>query len=193
MQTVRRLGTILGIWAHPDDEAYLAGGVMAAAAEAGQRVGCVTATAGEHGTDDPSRWPPARLGRVRRRELAAALRVLGVHEHTWLDYPDGGCSDAPTGEAVARLVDIIERYRPDTILTFGPDGITGHPDHMAVGRWARLAAEAAALREQATQTTPLIEAFGADRWREWIRSEAFRPIDAEAPTSATSPPQADKG
>ena len=56
------LGTILSIWAHPDDETYLAGGVMAAAAAHGQRVVCATASAGERGTDDPMTWPPERLG-----------------------------------------------------------------------------------------------------------------------------------
>ncbi|HEX3261549.1 MAG TPA: PIG-L family deacetylase, partial [Pseudonocardia sp.] len=48
-----RLGTVLGIWAHPDDEAFLSAGLMAAARDAGQRVVCVTATLGEHGTSDP--------------------------------------------------------------------------------------------------------------------------------------------
>ena len=58
----RRSGTILGVWAHPDDEAYLSAGLMARARRNGQRVVVVTATPGELGTDDPSRWPPARLG-----------------------------------------------------------------------------------------------------------------------------------
>ena len=72
------LGTILSVWAHPDDETYLAAGVMAAARDNGQRVVCVAAPAGEHGTDDPQVWPPARLGPVRRWEAAAAMAVIGV-------------------------------------------------------------------------------------------------------------------
>ncbi len=75
------LGTILSVWAHPDDETYLAAGVMAAATDHGQRVVCVSATAGERGTSDPATWPPARLGRVRRWEAAAAMAVVGVAEH----------------------------------------------------------------------------------------------------------------
>ena len=55
-------GPILSIWAHPDDETYLAGGLMATARDQGQRVVCVSATAGEHGTADPVTWPPDRLG-----------------------------------------------------------------------------------------------------------------------------------
>src|SRR3954463_15396505 len=63
-----RLGNVLGIWAHPDDEAFLSAGLMAAVRDAGNRVVCVTATSGELGTDDPIRWPPHRLGAVRRHE-----------------------------------------------------------------------------------------------------------------------------
>ena len=81
-----RLGTILSVRAHPDDETYLAGGLMAAARDLGQRVVCASATAGEHGTDDPDRWPPERLGRVRRWEAAAAMAVLGVVMHSPSDW-----------------------------------------------------------------------------------------------------------
>jgi LmbE family N-acetylglucosaminyl deacetylase len=133
MHTIGDLGTILSIWAHPDDETYLAGGVMAAAADSGQRVVCVSATAGERGTTDPEAWPPARLERVRRWETAAAMAVLGISEHRILDLPDGdlAADDERGAELVGALVDEI---RPDTILTFGPDGITYHPDHIAIGR-----------------------------------------------------------
>jgi LmbE family N-acetylglucosaminyl deacetylase len=130
-----RLGTILGVWAHPDDEAYLSAGIMAAAVDAGQRVVCITATRGELGSLDHERWPPETMASVREAELDACLRVLGVTEHSWLGYPDGGCADVPFDEAVDALVAVIEAVRPDTVLTFGPDGQTGHPDHIAVCRW----------------------------------------------------------
>ena len=133
-QPPTELGTILSVWAHPDDETYLAAGVMAAARDNGQRVVCVTATAGEHGTDDPQTWPPDRLGQVRTWEAAAAMAVLGVDEHHLLGLPDGGLDpdDERAIDAVGRLIDIVS---PDTILTFGPDGVTFHPDHMAVHHW----------------------------------------------------------
>lgn len=131
-----QLGTILGIWAHPDDEAYLSAGLMARATRAGHRVVVVTATYGEHGTDDPGRFPPSRLARRRRREMAASLAELGVREHHWLGYPDGGCADVPTEHAVAEVSRIVDEVRPDTIVTFGPDGLTGHPDHRTVSAWA---------------------------------------------------------
>ena len=133
---VAALGTILGIWAHPDDEAYLSGGLMAWARDLGSRVVCVTATRGELGTSDPVTWPPHRLAHERSRELARSLDILGVSEHHWLDYRDGECAAVPQAHAVARLSRIMSRVQPETVLTFGPDGITGHSDHQAVSGWA---------------------------------------------------------
>ena len=133
--SVRDLGTVLGVWAHPDDEAYLSGGLMAAARQAGQRVVVVSATMGEHGTADPRRWPPARLARTRRMESAASLAALGVHEHHWLGYADGGCPAVPPAAGEAAVARWIEEIRPDTIVTFGPDGLTGHADHRTVSAW----------------------------------------------------------
>lgn len=134
------LGTILSIWAHPDDETYGCAGLMAAAVRAGARVVCVTATRGELGSTDPQRWPSGLpLAEIRTKELAACLSDIGVTEHIWLDYPDGGCDQIDDVEAVARLRAIVEAVRPDTVLTFGPDGGTFHPDHMAVSRWTTAA------------------------------------------------------
>ena len=65
------LGTILSVWAHPDDETYLSAGIMASARDQGLRVVCTSATAGEHGTSDPQAWPPSRLGQVRSWEATA--------------------------------------------------------------------------------------------------------------------------
>ena len=105
---VAELGTILGIWAHPDDEAYLSGGLMAMARDNGQRVVCVTATRGELGTPDPVAWPPDRLAAERTRELARCLAVLGVREHHWLGYRDGECAAADPDGAVERLCEVID-------------------------------------------------------------------------------------
>lgn len=132
------LGTVLSIWAHPDDETYLAGAVMAAAVTAGHRVVCATATVGERGTDDPTTWPPERLGRVRRWEAAAAMAVLGVREHHVLGLPDGGL-DEHEADGLVLVGQLIDEVRPDTILTFGPDGRTFHPDHIAIHRWVTTA------------------------------------------------------
>ena len=67
-----------------------------------------------------------------------------MHEHHWLGYRDGGCAAADAPTAVARLTELIARVRPDTVLTFGPDGLTGHPDHQAVSAWTGAAFAAAA-------------------------------------------------
>jgi LmbE family N-acetylglucosaminyl deacetylase len=136
------VGTILGVWAHPDDEAYLSAGLMALARRHGRRVVVVTATAGERGTDDPISWPPVRLARRRRREMAASMAAIGVHEHRWLGYSDGACEEADESDAIATIGAIIDEVRPRTIVTFGPDGMTGHPDHRAVSAWATAAWEA---------------------------------------------------
>jgi LmbE family N-acetylglucosaminyl deacetylase len=139
------LGTILGVWAHPDDETYLCGGLMARAVRAGGRVVCITATRGELGSPDEARWPSgAALADVRTKELAAAFAILGVTEHHWLDYPDGGCAAVDDDEAVRRISAVMADVRPDTVLTFGPDGMTGHDDHKAVSRWATTAFDAVA-------------------------------------------------
>ncbi|PVZ13115.1 PIG-L deacetylase family protein [Actinomycetospora cinnamomea] len=136
--------TLLGVWAHPDDETFLSSGLLLDARARGDRVVLVTATRGEHGTDDPARWPPDRLGAHRARELDAALAVLGVTEHRWLGYTDGTCPLVPERTAAERIAAIVDEIGPDTIVTFGPDGVTGHADHRAVGRWARRAWRAAA-------------------------------------------------
>jgi LmbE family N-acetylglucosaminyl deacetylase len=165
LSDIGELGTILGIWAHPDDEAYLSAGLMAAARDSGSRVVCVTATRGELGTADPVTWPPERLAAERTQELARCLAVLGVTEHHWLPYGDGTCASVPPAEAVARLCDVIEAVGPDTVLTFGPDGITGHPDHQVISAWA-----AAAFDRVAPAGARLLQAAFSEqrvaRWRD---------------------------
>jgi LmbE family N-acetylglucosaminyl deacetylase len=156
------LGTVLGVWAHPDDETFLSGGLMAAARDAGRRVVCVTATLGERGTADPRTWPPDRLGRVRRHELDASLAALGVDEHHLLGITDGTCAAQPHDALVHRLAGIIDAVAPDTIITFGPDGMTGHEDHQTVSAWATAARAVAAPGAQllyATTTEEFVEGW----------------------------------
>jgi LmbE family N-acetylglucosaminyl deacetylase len=157
------LGTILGVWAHPDDEAYLSGGLMAMARDVGSRVVCVTATRGELGTPDPDIWPPQRLAVERTGELARCLEILGVTEHHWLGYRDGECPQVDPSEAVARLCELIEEVRPDSVLTFGPDGITGHPDHQTISAWTTKAFDRAA----APGARLLYAALSEPRMRRW--------------------------
>ena len=140
-EDIKKLGTILSVWAHPDDESFLAAGVISAAAQNGQTVACVTATKGEAGSQDPKKWPPEKLAEIRAGELAKALEILGVKKHFWLGYRDGSCCDVPTPEAVQKLSKIIQEVRPDSILTFGPDGWTGHDDHRTMYHWVQAAVQ----------------------------------------------------
>lgn len=135
MNDVKELGTILGVWAHPDDETYLSAAVMCAAARTGQRVRCITATRGEKGSFDEERWPSATMGAVRQAELERCMVHLGVTDHQWLDYIDAECADVDPREAIGKVARHIADTKPDTILTFGPDGMTGHADHKAVSMW----------------------------------------------------------
>jgi LmbE family N-acetylglucosaminyl deacetylase len=162
------LGTVLGIWAHPDDEAFLSGGLMAAARDAGNRVVCVTATLGEHGTDDPEGWSPDRLAAVREHELRASLAALAVTEHHLLGLPDGSLAAQPAQAITRHLRRIIDIVEPDTILTFGPDGMTGHEDHQTVSAWASAAHAAAAPGARllyATTTEEFVRAWEPSRDR----------------------------
>jgi LmbE family N-acetylglucosaminyl deacetylase len=124
--------TLLGVWAHPDDEAYMSAGLMAEFQLRGDRVVIVTATFGEHGTSDPAAWPPPRLAAHRYGELCGSLSHLGVSELHLLGYEDGGCAQRDGTDAIAKIMADVE---PDLIVTFGPDGMTGHPDHRAISRW----------------------------------------------------------
>jgi LmbE family N-acetylglucosaminyl deacetylase len=125
--------TVLGIWAHPDDEAYLSAGFSAAAVAAGDRVVVVTATRGEAGVQGPSE------AAVRADELGASLAAIGVTDHRWLRaaHPlrDGHLAEVPEPVGVAAVAAVVADVRPDLVLTFGPDGMTGHPDHRAVSAW----------------------------------------------------------
>lgn len=138
-EDIKQLGTIMSIWAHPDDESFLAAGLLAAAIQNGQRVICVTATRGEAGSHDTKKWPPSELAAVRTKELEEALDILGVAEHYWLNYQDGHCHQVPLNEGASKLLTIIEETRPDSILTFGSDGWTGHEDHKTMNSWAKVA------------------------------------------------------
>lgn len=135
VEDVKQLGTILSVWAHPDDESFSSAGLMVAAVQNGQQVICATATKGELGVQDAARWPVDKLGDIRAAELRATLNILGVKTHHWLGYHDGQCQEVPLVEGAGKVLELIERYQPRTILTFPPDGITGHLDHQAISKW----------------------------------------------------------
>src|SRR5437870_13649013 len=118
------LGTVLLVWAHPDDDIYTSAGIMAASAAAGDRVVDVTATRGEGGSMDEERWPPETMGSVREQELIRGLELLGVTEHYWLDLPDVDMETGVPELGAGRLRRRREKLRPDPVRTFGPAGTT---------------------------------------------------------------------
>jgi LmbE family N-acetylglucosaminyl deacetylase len=139
------LGTILGVWAHPDDDIYLSSGLMAVAAAAGNRVVDVTATRGEGGSMDEERWPSERMAEVRTSEMRRSLDILGVQEHRFLDGPVDVDMQTPLDPVGApQVLAIMREVQPDTVLTFGPDGMTGHEGHKSVSSWVDDAFEEAA-------------------------------------------------
>ncbi len=171
---MEELGTILGIWAHPDDETYLTAGLMAEAARDGRRVVCVTATRGEGGSMDEERWPSETMGAVREAELMRCFEILGVTEHHWLDLPDIDMDTGLPETGYDRVRAIVEDVQPDTVLTFGPDGMTGHAAHMSVCEWATRALSqvgkrgatvhfATNTKEWADEFVPIYNRFGIFR------------------------------
>jgi N-acetyl-1-D-myo-inositol-2-amino-2-deoxy-alpha-D-glucopyranoside deacetylase len=185
---------LLACFAHPDDEAFPVGGVLAAQASRGVRVRLVTATLGEEG-DIRQEGAATRdtLGDVRRVELACAVRALGLAEHALLDYRDSGMAgwesnnhpkafvNADAGEVVERLVLEIRRFRPQVVLTFGPDGLYGHPDHIAISNHAteafRLASDPTAFPHQMSGG---VEPHQGERLFYSVRPQGFRREWAEA-------------
>jgi LmbE family N-acetylglucosaminyl deacetylase len=116
---------------------------MAAARDLGENVILICATRGEAGeSGDPSHDSPEALGNAREAELRTAMKVLNVDDVRFLGYRDSGMEgsaeaqnpqafvQASVADAAARLVPLIREIRPDTIVTFGEDGVYGHPDHI---------------------------------------------------------------
>lgn len=137
---------LMAVLAHPDDESLGFGGTLARYAAEGIETSLVCATRGERGwTGDASAYPgPLALGRLREAELVAATAALGVADVRFLGYVDGDLRCADPAEAVARIVTELRRIRPDVVVTFGPDGAYGHPDHVAISQLATTALACAA-------------------------------------------------
>ena len=143
----RRLVAVL---AHPDDESLGVGGTLAWYASRGVEVFLVTATRGDagrfRGHRPGSEQHPGReaLAAIREAELRAAAAVLGVREVVLLGYPDQQLDLADPREVVGRIVAELRRFCPDVVVTFGPDGAYGHPDHVAISQLTTAAVVTAA-------------------------------------------------
>src|SRR5215208_2411556 len=137
---------LMCVLAHPDDESLGNGGMLAKYAAEGVETYLVTATRGERGWQGAEQDNPgmAALGTIREAELRAAAQVLGLREFHFLDYIDGDLDHADPAEAIAKIVTHLRRVKPHVVLTFGPAGAYGHPDHIAICQFATAACVAAA-------------------------------------------------
>jgi LmbE family N-acetylglucosaminyl deacetylase len=142
--------TLMAVLAHPDDESLGLGGTLAKYASEGVDVFLVTATRGEagrfkgHPCDDRDHPGRAALAEIREAELRAAASALGLREVFVLDYPDLQLDRAHPRDVVERIASHLRRVRPDVVVTFGPDGAYGHPDHIAISQFTTAAIVAAA-------------------------------------------------
>jgi LmbE family N-acetylglucosaminyl deacetylase len=141
---------LMAVLAHPDDESLGVGGTLAKYAAEGVEVFLVTATRGDagryrgHRPGDPEHPGPAALAKIREAELRAAAAVLGVQHVSLLDFQDRYLDGADPRQAVASIARHFRRIRPDVVVTFGPDGAYGHPDHIAISQFTTTAIVAAA-------------------------------------------------
>jgi LmbE family N-acetylglucosaminyl deacetylase len=140
----------MAVLAHPDDESLGVGGTLAKYAAEGADVFLLTATRGEkgryrgHPRGDREHPGPEALARIRELELHAAASVLGVKDVSLLGYDDQHVDRVGPRRAIADIAAHIRRVRPDVVLTFGPDGAYGHPDHIAISQFTTAAIVAAA-------------------------------------------------
>ena len=124
---------LLGVFAHPDDETFCAGGTFARYASVGAEAMVVSATRGQAGQIRDARAATRRtIGQVREGELRLACERLGIQQVRCLDYEDGGLDQADREALVGDIVRVTRSFRPDAVFTFGPDGGYRHPDHIAI-------------------------------------------------------------
>jgi LmbE family N-acetylglucosaminyl deacetylase len=147
---------LMTIFAHPDDESMGTGSTLARYAEEGVEISIVCATRGQKGwVHDPQDYPgPTALGKIREVELYDAAQVLGVHQVYLLDYMDGELDQADPAEVISRLTAVLRREQPQVVITFGPDGAYGHPDHIAISQFATAAVVCSANQEYIPKILP---------------------------------------
>jgi LmbE family N-acetylglucosaminyl deacetylase len=128
---------MLAILAHPDDESFAIGGPLAKYAHQGIQVVLLTATRGEAGILGTK---PEAAGAIRELELNRAAKHLGIEVY-FLDYKDGELATVNPEKLLEHIACWIDTVQPQVVLTFGPDGVSGHPDHVAVSKIVTQAVE----------------------------------------------------
>lgn len=161
-----RQPTVVGCFAHPDDEAWVMSGSLALLTAQGARCAIWTATRGEAGVIAAATGVPReRLGEVREAEERAALAVVGVDQVEFGDLPDGGVDATDQDELVRAVHAFLDRMQPDVVVTMEPAGITAHPDHMAVTRATETAFAAYATAAGADGRRPRLYHQGVPKSR----------------------------
>ncbi len=131
---------LLCVVAHPDDECFAFGGALILAAQRGLETRVICLTDGQAASNRGDAAGNEDLGRMRRQEFARSCSRMGVSSHELLDYSDGLLEYADTNAVTRKLVERMRLFRPQTVLTFGPDGgLNAHPDHAMVSMFTSLA------------------------------------------------------
>jgi len=126
-----RANTLLAVFAHPDDETTV-GNALARYAAEGHDVYLVVLTSGQAGNANTEIPKGPKLGEAREAEARCSAKALGIHEPFLLRFQDGDISSHDTLRQITkRLREIFDEVRPDILVTWGPDGLSGHPDHRA--------------------------------------------------------------
>ena len=133
-------GPLLLVFAHPDDESSSVAGTTAKYTQRGVSVDLICATRGEKGTrlDVP---PDMATATAREAGLRVAADITGIRDIYFLDYVDGDLEKADAGEVANRVMKTMQKVQPEVVITFGPDGISGHPDHKAISKATTVAFE----------------------------------------------------
>jgi N-acetylglucosamine malate deacetylase 2 len=130
--------SILLIFAHPDDESFGPSGTTAKYRDLGIPTDLICATRGEVGSrlDVPEGVETAA---AREAELRKAAAIIGIRAIYFLDFIDGQLDHVKPALINKKITKIMQKLQPEVVITFGPDGISGHPDHIAVGKAATAA------------------------------------------------------
>ncbi len=167
---------LLGVFAHPDDETFCAGGTFARYAEDGAEIMVVSATRGQAGRIRDAGLATRRtIAAVREAELRLACERLGVaHVRCW-DYLDGALADADAAELTERIVRLIREFRPQVVISFGPDGGYGHPDHITISAAVTAACRQAAGPHRLYHSLfPPHDVLLMERLARWLTSQSGR-------------------
>jgi LmbE family N-acetylglucosaminyl deacetylase len=129
---------LAGVFAHPDDDAYLIGGSLLLHPGDIDLTLIFTTSGGAGPISDPTLTTRERLADIRELEQRAALELLdyGHARVEWLRHPDYYLPEVPMEELVQDIERVLLQVRPHVVVTFGPDGLTSHHDHMRTGRAA---------------------------------------------------------